>query len=160
MVQQTQSETANQVFGAVGTRLTGGSVASASQGMSSGDNIFERQPFGFRACLISQNWMIHQKLKALTARLTAQRLVLKNSLTALVKAGVGYAYSKTDIDGFMRDTDVKNSYGYCIRPNTNQATGMSTVLQPTAGLIMKKRRVLPALALRLTMTSRHSVCRL
>ncbi len=42
MVQQTQSETANQVFGAVGTRLTGGSVASASQGMSSGDNIFER----------------------------------------------------------------------------------------------------------------------
>lgn len=42
MVQQTQSETANQVFGAVGTRLTGGSVSTGAQGMSSGDNIFKR----------------------------------------------------------------------------------------------------------------------
>lgn len=42
MVQKTQTETANQVFGAVSTRLTGGSVSTGAQGMSSGDNIFKR----------------------------------------------------------------------------------------------------------------------
>ena len=39
MVQKTQTETANQVFGAVSTRLTGGSISTGAQGMSSGDNI-------------------------------------------------------------------------------------------------------------------------
>ncbi len=38
MVQQTQTETANQVFGAVSIRLTGGSISTGSQGMSSGDS--------------------------------------------------------------------------------------------------------------------------
>ena len=42
MVQHAQTETANQVFGAVGTRLTGGSISTGGEGMSSGDNIFER----------------------------------------------------------------------------------------------------------------------
>ena len=42
MVQKPQTETANQVFGAVSTRLTGGSVSTGAQGMSSGDNIFKR----------------------------------------------------------------------------------------------------------------------
>lgn len=38
MVQKTQTETANQVFGAVSTRLTGGSISTGSEGMSSGDS--------------------------------------------------------------------------------------------------------------------------
>lgn len=40
MVQKTQTKTANQVFGAVSTRLTGGSISTGSEGMSSGDSIF------------------------------------------------------------------------------------------------------------------------
>lgn len=42
MVQKTQTETANQVFGAVSTRLTGGSISTGGEGMASGDNIFKR----------------------------------------------------------------------------------------------------------------------
>lgn len=42
MVQKTQTETANQVFGAVGTRLTGGSISTGGEGMASGDSIFKR----------------------------------------------------------------------------------------------------------------------
>lgn len=37
-IQQTSTETANQVFGAVSTRLTGGSISTGSEGMSSGDS--------------------------------------------------------------------------------------------------------------------------
>lgn len=39
MVQKTQTETANQVFGTVGTRLTGGSISTGGEGMASGDSI-------------------------------------------------------------------------------------------------------------------------
>ena len=41
MVQHTQSQTANQIFGAVGTRFAGGTIAAA-EGTSSGDSVFER----------------------------------------------------------------------------------------------------------------------
>ena len=56
MVQKTQTETANQVFGAVSTRLTGGSVSTGGEGMSSGDNIFER------AAMWVQGLFNHSKL--------------------------------------------------------------------------------------------------
>lgn len=56
MVQKTQTETANQVFGAVSTRLTGGSVSTGGEGMSSGDNIFER------AAIWVQGLFNHSKL--------------------------------------------------------------------------------------------------
>ena len=59
MVQKTQTETANQVFGAVGTRLTGGSISTGGEGMASGE------PCGFRACSINPNWTILPKLKVL-----------------------------------------------------------------------------------------------
>ena len=42
VVQSQVTETTNQVFGAVATRLSGGSVSSAAEGKSSGDSVFER----------------------------------------------------------------------------------------------------------------------
>ena len=46
MVTQSESQTVNQVFGAVSTRLSGGAIAAAgeagTEGVSSGDNVFER----------------------------------------------------------------------------------------------------------------------
>ena len=78
------------------------------------------------------------KAKGFDSKTYGTAFGIENSLTARLKAGVGYAYSKTDIDGFMRDTDVKTHTAIVHTANTNQATGMSTVLQPTAGLIMKK----------------------
>lgn len=42
MVQSNATETANQVFAAVGSRLSGGSIVTGNEGMSSGDSIFKR----------------------------------------------------------------------------------------------------------------------
>jgi len=105
-VQQTSTETANQVFGAVGTRLSGGSVASASQGMSSGDNIFERAAMWVQGLFNKSKLDDTSKAKGFDAKTNGVAFGFEKFVTDDVKAGVGYAYSQTDIDGFMRDTDV------------------------------------------------------
>ena len=106
MVQKTQSETANQVFGAVSTRLTGGSVSTGGEGMSSGDNIFER------AAMWVQGLFNHSKLDdtskayGFDADSSGVAMGAEKYINDDVKVGLGYAYTNTDIDGFMRDTDV------------------------------------------------------
>ena len=106
MVQHTQTETANQVFGAVGTRLTGGSVSTGGEGMSSGDNIFER------AAMWVQGLFNHSKLDdtskayGFDADSSGVAMGAEKYVTEDTKIGLGYAYTNTDIDGFMRSTDV------------------------------------------------------
>ena len=106
MVQKTQSETANQVFGAVSTRLTGGSVSTGGEDMSSGDNIFER------AAMWVQGLFNHSKLDdtskayGFDADSSGVAMGAEKYINDDVKVGLGYAYTNTDIDGFMRDTDV------------------------------------------------------
>lgn len=105
MVQQTQSETANQVFNAVGSRLSGGSTNS-SQGMSSGDVLED-------AAVWVQGLMNHAKLDKTAASdgfksdTYGTALGLEKKLNNKAKAGIGYAYSKTDVKATGRDTDVK-----------------------------------------------------
>ncbi len=102
---QAASETAGAVFGAVGSRLSGGSVSS-SQGMSSGDALRG-------VALWAQGMYNHAKLdsnehsKGFDSDTWGAALGIEKQINSSVKAGIGYAYSKTDIDGFMRDTDVK-----------------------------------------------------
>ncbi len=106
MVQKTQTETANQVFGAVSTRLTGGSVSTGGEGMSSGDNIFER------AAMWVQGLFNHSKLDdtskayGFDADSSGVAMGAEKYVTEDTKVGLGYAYTNTDIDGFMRSTDV------------------------------------------------------
>ena len=106
MVQHTQTETANQVFGAVGTRLSGGSISTGGEGMSSGDNIFER------AAMWVQGLFNHSKLDdtskayGFDADSSGVAMGAEKYINDDVKVGLGYAYTNTDIDGFMRDTDV------------------------------------------------------
>lgn len=106
MVQKTQTETANQVFGAVSTRLTGGSVSAGGEGMSSGDNIFER------AAVWVQGLFNHSKLDdtskayGFDADSSGVAMGAEKYVTEDTKIGLGYAYTNTDIDGFMRSTDV------------------------------------------------------
>ena len=106
MVQKTQSETANQVFGAVSTRLTGGSVSTGGEGMSSGDSVFER------AAMWVQGLFNHSKLDdtskayGFDADSSGVAMGAEKYINDDVKVGLGYAYTNTDIDGFMRDTDV------------------------------------------------------
>ena len=106
MVQKTQSETANQVFGAVSTRLTGGSVSTGGEGMSSGDSVFER------AAMWVQGLFNHSKLDdtsksyGFDADSSGIAMGAEKYVTEDTKIGLGYAYTNTDIDGFMRSTDV------------------------------------------------------
>lgn len=105
MVQKTQTETANQVFGAVGTRLTGGSISTGSEGMSSGDSNPD-------AAVWVQGMYNHSELddtskaKGFDADSAGVALGIEKFINKDVKIGAGYAYTNTDIDGFMRSTDV------------------------------------------------------
>ena len=106
MVQQTQSETANQVFGAVGTRLTGGSVSTGAQGMSSGDSIFKRGAMWVQGMFNKSKLDDTSKAKGFDADSSGIAFGAEKYVNDDVKAGIGYAYTNTDIDGFMRSTDV------------------------------------------------------
>ena len=105
-VQQAAAETAGQVFSAVGTRLSGGSVAGSNQGMSSGD-AFDDVSIWAQGMFNHARLSGTKKAKGFDADTYGTALGIEKQLNNHFKAGVGYAYSKTDINGFMRDTDVK-----------------------------------------------------
>lgn len=106
MVQKTQTETANQVFGAVSTRLTGGSVSTGAQGMSSGDNIFKRGAMWVQGMFNKSKLDDTSKAKGFDADSNGIAFGAEKFVTDYTKVGIGYAYTNTDIDGFMRSTDV------------------------------------------------------
>ena len=106
-VQQAATEGANQIFSAVGTRLSGGAVASAKQGMSSGDNPFTKVAVWVQGLFNKAKLDDTSKSKGFDSKTYGTALGVESKISDDVKMGVGYAYSKTDIDGFMRDTDVK-----------------------------------------------------
>lgn len=106
MVQKTQTETANQVFGAVSTRLTGGSISIGGEGMSSGDNIFERAAMWVQGMFNKSKLDDTSKAKGFDADSAGVAMGIEKFVTDDMKVGIGYAYTNTDIDGFMRSTDV------------------------------------------------------
>ena len=106
MVQKTQTETANQVFGAVSTRLTGGSISTGGEGMSSGDNIFERAAVWVQGMFNKSKLDDTSKAKGFDADSAGVAFGAEKFVTDDTKIGIGYAYTNTDIDGFMRNTDV------------------------------------------------------
>ena len=106
MVQHTQTQTANQVFGAVGTRLTGGTVSTGGQGMASGDNIFERAAVWVQGLFNKSKLDDTSKAYGFDADSNGMAMGAEKYINDNTKVGLGYAYTKTDIDGFMRSTDV------------------------------------------------------
>lgn len=106
MVQKTQTETANQVFGAVSTRLTGGSISTGGEGMSSGDNIFERAAVWVQGMFNKSKLDDTSKAKGFDVDSAGVAFGAEKFVTDDTKVGIGYAYTNTDIDGFMRSTDV------------------------------------------------------
>ena len=106
MVQKTQTETANQVFGTVSTRLTGGSISTGGEGMSSGDNIFERATMWVQGMFNKSKLDDTSKAKGFDADSAGVAFGAEKFVTDDTKIGIGYAYTNTDIDGFMRSTDV------------------------------------------------------
>ena len=105
-VQSASTETTNQVFGAVGTRLSGGSVSTGGEGMASGDNIFERAAVWVQTLFNKSKLDDTSKSKGFDADTNGIAFGAEKFVNDDVKLGVGYAYSQTDIDGFMRSTDV------------------------------------------------------
>ena len=106
MVQKTQTETANQVFGAVSTRLTGGSISTGGEGMASGDNIFERAAVWVQGMFNKSKLNDTSNAKGFDADSAGVAFGAEKFVTDDTKVGIGYAYTNTDIDGFMRSTDV------------------------------------------------------
>jgi len=141
-VQQTQSETANQVFGAVGSRLSGGSVSQSGggrgvssnsggrgmggahggrgghggkgghgrshggRGMSSGDTMYQQTAVWMQGLFNKAELEDTSKSKGFDSETSGVALGIENFINEDVKVGIGYAYNHTDIDGFMRSTDV------------------------------------------------------
>lgn len=106
LIHKTQTETTNQIFGVVSSRLSGGSVASAANGMSSGDSIFKRGAMWVQGLFNKSKLDDTSKAKGFDADSTGIAMGAEKYINDDVKAGIGYAYTNTDIDGFMRDTDV------------------------------------------------------
>ena len=106
LVQKTQMETTNQVFNAVGTRLSGGSIKSASDGKASGDNVFERAAVCVQTLFNKSKLDDTSDAKGFDSDSTGVAFGAEKFVNDDVKVGVGYAFTNTDIDGFMRDTDV------------------------------------------------------
>lgn len=106
MVQAASAENANQVFGAVSTRLSGGSIASSSEGMSSGDNLFQRGAMWVQGLINKSKLDDTSKAKGFDADSAGIAMGAEKYINDNTKAGIGYAYTNTDIDGFMRKTDV------------------------------------------------------
>ena len=129
MVQKTQTETANQVFGAVSTRLTGGSISTGGEGMSSGDNIFERAAVWVQGMFNKSKLDDTYKAKGFDADSAGIAMGIEKNIGRTGKIGAGYAYTNTDIDGFMRSTDVDTHtailYGE-YKPNNWYVNGIAT----------------------------------
>lgn len=129
MVQQTQSENANQVFGAVSTRLTGGSISTGGEGMASGDSILKRGAMWVQGLFNKSKLDDTSKAKGFDADSSGIAFGAEKFVTDDTKVGIGYAYTNTDIDGFMRDTDVDTHtaivYGE-YKPNNWYVNGIAT----------------------------------
>ena len=105
MIQKTQTETANQVFNAVSTRLTGGSISTGSEGMSSGDSNPDAAVW-VQGMFNKSKLDDTSKAKGFDADSAGVAFGAEKFVTDDTKVGIGYAYTNTDIDGFMRSTDV------------------------------------------------------
>ena len=129
MTQQVSTETANQVFGAVGTRLSGGPVASSRQGMSSGDASGHEGAVWLQMMYNKSKLDDTSKSKGFDSDTTGVALGIEKYFSPAIKAGIGYAYSKSDVSGFLRDTDIKTHtalvYGE-YKPNNWFINGIAT----------------------------------
>ena len=106
MVQSNTTETANQIFAAVGSRLSGGSIITGDEGMSSGDSIFKRGAMWIQGLFNHAEADDTRSAKGFDADSEGVAFGAEKYLNDNVKVGVGYAYTSSDIDGFMRETDV------------------------------------------------------
>ena len=103
VAQSQVTETTNQVFGAVATRLSGGSVSSATEGKSSGDSVFERAAMWVQGLFNKSKYDGSNDFKTDS---TGLALGAEKYLNSDVKVGAGYAYTNSDVKQGDRKIDV------------------------------------------------------
>lgn len=103
VAQSQVTETTNQVFGAVATRLSGGSVSSAAEGKSSGDSFFERAAMWVQGLFNKSKYDGSNDFKTDS---TGLALGAEKYLNSDVKVGAGYAYTNSDVKQGDRKIDV------------------------------------------------------
>ena len=104
VVSQTETTVANQIYSAIGTRLSGG-INSANQGISSGD-ILDDAAVWVQGLYNKSKLNNTSKAYGYDADTYGAAFGLEKYVTNATKLGAGYAYNSTDIDGHNRDTDV------------------------------------------------------
>ncbi len=107
VVPQTETMVANQIYSAIGTRLSGG-INSANQGISSGDMLDDAAVW-VQGLYNKSKLNNTSKAYGYDADTYGTAFGLEKFVTKSVKLGAGYAYNSTDIDGHNRDTDVHTS---------------------------------------------------
>ena len=105
VVRTTQTNITNQVFSAVSSQLSGGSVASASEGASSGD-AWSGVKTWVRTLFNHGKHDSTSKTNGFDSDTYGVALGADKQIDAKTKVGIGYAYNQTDIDSHRRDIDV------------------------------------------------------
>lgn len=115
IVHQSQTETANQIFNAITTRLAESAAGtSARDGVASGDaengSIWLKTLYNHAHMDRDSS----RKINGFSSDSMGIALGVEKSLNNNVKAGLGYAYTDTDIDSHARDVDVDTHtvFGY------------------------------------------------
>jgi outer membrane autotransporter protein len=132
-VSHTSQQNTQQIFGAVGNRFQsshmGGGHMGGHRGMSSGDSVGQRVVAWIQGLFNKAKLDDTSSSKGFDSKSYGTALGLESQYTDDVKLGIGYAYTKTDIDGFMRDTDAKTHtaivYGE-YKPNNWYVNGVAT----------------------------------
>ena len=104
VVPQTETMVANQIYSAIGTRLSGG-INNANQGISSGDMLDDAAVW-VQGLYNKSKLNNTSKAYGYDADTYGAAFGLEKYVTKATKLGAGYAYNSTDIDGHNRDTDV------------------------------------------------------
>jgi outer membrane autotransporter protein len=132
-VSHTSQQNTQQIFSAVGNRFNGGHMSGGHmggpRGMSSGDVAGQRAAAWVQGLYNKAKLDDTSSSKGFDSKSYGTALGLETQYTDDVKLGIGYAYTKTDIDGFMRDTDVKTHtailYGE-YKPNNWYVNGVAS----------------------------------
>ena len=103
VTQQVQTSTLSQIFSAISSRMSGGALTSSDNGMSSGDNIFEKAAMWVKGLFNKSELDTRNGFDSDSEGLA---FGFEKNINDDVKTGIAYAYTTTDIDGFLRKTDV------------------------------------------------------
>ncbi|HIU73038.1 MAG TPA: autotransporter domain-containing protein [Candidatus Aphodousia faecipullorum] len=100
VIAQTQTDTATQVYAAVGSRF------ELTNTQEPGSNLWVQGLFS------TGDYDDNGTAKGYDTDSNGIAFGLDSAVTDSVKVGVGFAYTNTDIDGFLRDTDVESKTAF------------------------------------------------